>query len=114
MPRRAITVGQRPVLINTVAAYADDLGNPEDIKLEIVAGEASPSIFSTSCWEDADLIILCSHGETGLKRWVLGDMEQETVRHNPAPLLVLDEQGFKSTQDIIDICDSLSLEPVKN
>jgi nucleotide-binding universal stress UspA family protein len=78
-------------LINTVAAYADDLGNLEDIEMDIVAGAASPSIFSTAQWANVDLIVLFSHQETGLKRWVFGSIAHESVRHSPVPVLVLNE-----------------------
>ena len=41
----------------------------------------------------ADLIILCRHGHTGLKRWALGSMAQKLTRHSSVPLLVLHEKS---------------------
>ena len=37
----------------------------------------------------ADLIVLCSHGRTGLTRWALGSVAHALVHHSTFPLLVL-------------------------
>lgn len=39
----------------------------------------------------ADIIVMCSHGDTGLKRWLLGSVAQKIARHSPVPVLVLRE-----------------------
>lgn len=36
-----------------------------------------------------DLIIICSHGYTGFKRWALGSVAQKIAYHSPVPVLVL-------------------------
>lgn len=36
-----------------------------------------------------DLIIICSHGNTGFKRWALGSVAQKIAYHSPVPVLVL-------------------------
>lgn len=40
-----------------------------------------------------DLVMMCSHGSTGLKRWMLGSVAQKVARHSPAPVVVLREHG---------------------
>ena len=80
-------------LVDTILPrYAGDLAGIE-AELDIVSGAASPSIFSEARMQHVDLIVLCSQGESGLKRWVFGSVAQEAVRHSPAPVLVLNEQG---------------------
>ncbi len=79
-------------LTDTIAAYAGNLtGIATEMKLGF--GAASPEIFSTARLEHVDLIVMCSHGETGLKRWVFGSIAQQAVRHSPVPVLVLNEHG---------------------
>jgi nucleotide-binding universal stress UspA family protein len=39
--------------------------------------------------EQADLIVISSHGRTGVARWLLGSVADELVRRAPAPLLLL-------------------------
>jgi nucleotide-binding universal stress UspA family protein len=40
----------------------------------------------------ADVIVLGSHGRTGLKRIVLGSVSEHVVRHAPCPVLVVHER----------------------
>lgn len=43
---------------------------------------------------------MCSRGETGFKRWVLGSVAQKILRHSRAPVLVLHESaGMLNNQD---------------
>jgi nucleotide-binding universal stress UspA family protein len=79
-------------LTHVVQAYASHLAGI-DVATDIVSGAASPAIFSAACWEQVDLVILCSHSETGLKRWMFGSAAQGAVRHSPVPVLVLNENG---------------------
>ena len=38
---------------------------------------------------DADLIVISSHGRTGISRLVIGSVAERIVRYAPCPLLVL-------------------------
>jgi len=60
---------------------------------EGISGATSPTIFQEVRLYHADLVVLCSRGETGLKRWVFSSMAQQAVRHSPTPVLVLNEHG---------------------
>jgi nucleotide-binding universal stress UspA family protein len=85
--------GAASYLAAIIAAYADELAGIET-EIDVAAGAASPIIFSTARYEHVDLVVMCSHGETGLKRWMLGSVAQQAVRHSPVPVLVLNEHGM--------------------
>lgn len=72
--------------------YASELAGV-NTQLDLTAGAAAPEIYEAARLEGIDLIVLCSHGETGLKRWAFGSIAQEAVRHSPAPVLALNEHG---------------------
>lgn len=72
--------------------YAVDLTNL-NTELVVTAGAVSSEILDAARLNKIDLIVLCSHGETGLKRWIFGSVAQEAIRHSPVPVLILDEQG---------------------
>jgi nucleotide-binding universal stress UspA family protein len=36
-----------------------------------------------------NLIAMCSHGRSGIKRWVLGSVTEKVVRHSGDPVLVV-------------------------
>ncbi len=38
-----------------------------------------------------DLVVMCSHGTTGLKRWLLGSVAQKIAHTSPVPVLVVRE-----------------------
>jgi nucleotide-binding universal stress UspA family protein len=79
-------------LLNVAITHADVLAGIAT-ETDIVTGATAPEIISTARLEEIDLIVMCSHGETGLKRWMLGSVAQEAVRHSPVPMLVLNEHG---------------------
>lgn len=73
--------------------YASELAGI-NTELDLSAGAAAPEIYEAARLEGVDLIVLCSHGETGLKRWAFGSIAQEAVRHSPVPVLALNEHGI--------------------
>lgn len=87
-------VSQAEKYLSDIAAQATLAGIQVTTKVT-VDGVTAKSILSqsTSC----DLIVLCSHGYTGLKRWALGSIAEKMVRHSRIPLLVLHESGESST-----------------
>jgi nucleotide-binding universal stress UspA family protein len=65
--------------------------------LEAIPGTVPSSLFELAGQEHLDLIVMCSRGESGLKRWVLGSMTQATFRRSPLPVLTLNERGAGRT-----------------
>lgn len=63
------------------------------VKTVVLSGAVAPTIISVARSYHADLIILCSHGYTGMKRWVMGSVAGKIVRHSPLPVFVLREDG---------------------
>ena len=67
----------------------------KDVRTEttIIAGRPATMILSVVESHHIDLIILCSHGYTGMKRWVLGSVAERVAYHAPVPVLMLREGG---------------------
>jgi len=70
--------------------------------VEVRSGGAAQTILDVAQTRHVDLIILCSRGETGFKRWVLGSVAQQVARHSPHPVLVLSEHGPLPTSSFPD------------
>lgn len=85
-------------LSETRQAYASDLQGIKT-ELDIETGAITPAILSAARLEAIDLIVLCSHGESGLTRWILGSTAQETIHQSLVPVLVLNESGGIFLQD---------------
>jgi nucleotide-binding universal stress UspA family protein len=82
----------REYLREVTRTYASTLQGIKT-ELDVETGAVAPAILSAARLEATDLIVLCSHGETGLTRWILGSVARESIRQSPVPLLVLNESG---------------------
>jgi nucleotide-binding universal stress UspA family protein len=49
------------------------------------------TILAVARGSHANLIIMCSHGETGFTHWMLGSVSQHVARQSPVPVLILHE-----------------------
>ena len=56
------------------------------------AGSAALEIITTAKSLPADLIVISTHGRTGLKHVIMGSVAEHVVRHAPCPVLVVREQ----------------------
>jgi nucleotide-binding universal stress UspA family protein len=55
----------------------------------IVHGEAATEIVRVAAERDVDLIVISSHGRTGLGRMLFGSTAESVVRHAHCPVLVV-------------------------
>ncbi len=71
------------------------IGSLSGVRTETVAvaGKAADTILSVIDARAIDLIVMCSHGYTGMKRQVLGSVAESIAHHPPVPLLLLREGG---------------------
>lgn len=60
---------------------------------DVIIGSAATAILLEIKTRHSDLIVMCSHGYTGMKRWVLGSVAEKVAHHAPVPVLVLREGG---------------------
>ncbi len=72
-------LAQRSDLAGISLAKQVDLGNP------------AVMILSRAEEQPIDLIVMSSHGYTGVTRWFLGSVAEKVARHAPVPVLMLRE-----------------------
>jgi len=72
--------------------YSKDLVGVKK-NVEVLSGDPAESILSLVHMRRFDLIVMCSHGHAGLKRWRPGRIVQKVARHSPVPVLVLCEDS---------------------
>jgi nucleotide-binding universal stress UspA family protein len=82
------------IATNYLAAIArkDELDGI-DLKMKVLTGSAAQKIQAVVEEEQADLVVMCSHGATGIKRFMLGSVAQKVARHSTIPVLVLRQDG---------------------
>ena len=59
---------------------------------DVVFGQPAPRILALVEQQEVDLLVMCSHGRTGLTRWLLGSVAQRVIHHSRVPVLVLREE----------------------
>jgi nucleotide-binding universal stress UspA family protein len=63
----------------------------QDIKIEKMCrfGDASSVIIEVSEEEDCDLIVMCTHGMSAIKRFLLGSVTNKVAHHASKPVLIV-------------------------
>lgn len=61
----------------------------EQISYLLQEGVAADEIVSVADHTPESLIVMCSHGRTGVKRWALGSVAETVVRHSSSPVVVI-------------------------
>jgi nucleotide-binding universal stress UspA family protein len=83
--------------INTTMNYLATIARRDELdgiglKMKVLTGSAAQKIQDVIEEEQADLIVMGSHGDTGIKRFMLGSVAQKVARHSSVPVLVLRNQ----------------------
>jgi nucleotide-binding universal stress UspA family protein len=77
--------------LSTLTTLPEMQGVPAEI--EVHTGQAPAKLLELARTRQADLIVLTSHGHTGLAHWALGRVTQKVARHAAVPVLVLRTSG---------------------
>jgi len=62
-----------------------------NVEIKALFGAVAPTILAAAEVYHVSLIVMCSHGYTGFKRWMLGSVADKITRHAPVPVLILRE-----------------------
>jgi nucleotide-binding universal stress UspA family protein len=63
-----------------------------EMESKIEYGWPAHCILTVAEQQQSNLIVISSHGRSGLSRWILGSVAQKVIRHAPIPVLVLRSQ----------------------
>ena len=78
-------------LLGEITAKAGINGMTERV---LVWGEPANVITEAAQNENFDLIVMATHGRTGLTRLFLGSVAEKVIRHSPCPVLVMRGDEF--------------------
>ena len=60
-----------------------------DVAVKSVAGFASEKLIELADESGETLVAMCTHGRSGVNRWVLGSVTDRVVRHLAGPVLII-------------------------
>lgn len=61
----------------------------------VVSGEPAEVILDYVKKKPVDLIVMSTHGRSGITRWLLGGVADRVIRHSTVPVLVIPPDGCK-------------------
>jgi nucleotide-binding universal stress UspA family protein len=59
----------------------------------LLEGDAAERIIDVARKTSKNWIAMCTHGRSGVKRWVLGSVTEKVVRHSGDPVLIIPAKG---------------------
>lgn len=78
---------------------ADRVTNVETVRTHAIAGYAAHDIVDFAEDNDVGLIVMATHGRTGLKRFLIGSVAEKVVRKAPCPVFTLKSFGHSLLSD---------------
>lgn len=96
LPQEEANEDAREHVAALVQRFSDSQGQPsiERIAVYVTTGQPAERIVALASAIDADVIVLGTHGRTGLKRIVLGSVAEEVVRRAPCAVFVIRPRDF--------------------
>lgn len=90
---------RRNYALDTAQRYLDDLATilryrQIDARSDIGSGDPATAIVDHARHEGIDLIVMSTHGRTGLARWAYGSVAHKVLQAAPCAVLVVRPAGF--------------------
>jgi len=70
-----------------------DFGQTVEAQTLVKVGPAAEKIIEAAQEKDADLIVMATHGRTGLSHALMGSVAEKVVRKSPCPVLTIRPKG---------------------
>jgi nucleotide-binding universal stress UspA family protein len=80
-----------------VDAYFADILPLVQVKQQVELGNPDENIIAKAKDEGADLIVISTHGRTGLSHMLTGSVTENVVRHASCPVLSIRPTSLKKT-----------------
>lgn len=81
-------------------AYLQELAkrgaNGLDVETVVLVGEPTLTILEEAKRRNADLIVMSTHGRSGLGRWIYGSVADGVMRHAPVPVILVPATRYAS------------------
>ncbi len=81
--------------LNGIASNLKNMGFA--IETVVEDGMAAEVILEHASKENVDLIIMSTHGRSGVVRWALGSVADKVIRHSAAPVFLITPKTIKKS-----------------
>jgi nucleotide-binding universal stress UspA family protein len=73
----------------------EDIRDDMDVEATVIQGIPFAEIISTAKEKEIDMIVIGSHGRTGISHMMLGSVPEKVVRKAPCPVLTVRQPGHE-------------------
>lgn len=99
-PRTDVTDALTDSAHEELAGLTEQIDLPAGrVRADVQHGDPASVIVDTAAEDDIDLIVLASHGRTGLERFLMGSVAEKTIRSAPCPVFVVKAHGRRLVED---------------
>jgi len=84
---------------NLAKIIAEQFGNDPRIVAEVLSGDPLTCICDYARQKQIDLIVVATHGRTGLEHALIGSTAERIVQHAPCPVLTMKSAGWHFLRD---------------
>ena len=89
---------RRRLLDRFLAVHFADCINLVEVRQVVEFGTPYKKIVEAAATEGVDLIVISTHGRTGIDHWILGSVAEKIVARAPCPVLVIPRhEGWATT-----------------
>lgn len=67
---------------------------PVTFDLKVEEGDAAGVIVDEAASSEVDLIVMSTHGRSGITRWLMGSVTERVLRNAPCPVLAVHDEAF--------------------
>jgi nucleotide-binding universal stress UspA family protein len=85
--------------LNNMASRLGNRAVPITIKVDVRVGDPASGIAMAAIDQSADLIVMATHGRTGIRRALLGSVAGTVLRTGPTPVLLVHPQAQARVED---------------
>jgi nucleotide-binding universal stress UspA family protein len=65
---------------------------------EVILGRPADEIIDYAERENVDLIVMCSHGASGIRRWVFGSVTEKVLRGATTPVMLIRPEELRNDE----------------
>ena len=74
---------------NYTERYAKKIGNEITYELVTISGREDNEILKFAKEENVDIIVMGTHGRTGIEHVFFGSVAEKVLRHSPFPVFII-------------------------
>jgi nucleotide-binding universal stress UspA family protein len=97
-PSRDMLANSRGVLDRFLAEHFADCIDLVEVRQVVEFGAPHKNIVELAVSEGVDMIVMSTHGRTGIDRFILGSVAEQVVARAPCPVLVVPPRGREGTK----------------